>query len=365
MCLRVIMLCAAMVLSGCASNDHLPPRPPITEDAHLDTTTFPGVAHFIDVNQGDATLLEFPCGVILIDAGGDGDEDVQRLVEYLDAVFDRRPDLNRTLDLVLITHAHIDHTRGLDALRGSFTIRRYIDGGRDTGSGIAPIRRFKQAAANEQIAVRKIVDDDIAALPHRRGLTDDFIDPLRCDACDPRLTILAASHENGSGLFSNENYHSLVVRIDLGESSLLITGDLETQGIKHLLSRYRGTDMLDVDVYHAGHHGQRDGTTPELAAAMSPQLAVISCGDCEPTLDPISAYAFGNPRKSIIEMLSEYVERDRAEPLTAKVAPAARWFNDHRIQRAIYCTAWDGDIIIGMGADGTLRVVNDEERNLE
>ena len=317
-------------------------------------------AHFIDVDQGDATLLEFSCGLVLIDAGGDEDDDVQRLVNYLEAVFARRPELNRTIDLVIITHAHIDHTRSLDAVRERFAIRRYLDGGRDTGSGIPPVRRLREAAQRESIEMRTVRDADVAALPRGHGLTNDFIDPLHCDMCDPRLTILSASHEGNVGLLTNENHHSLVIRVDFGQTSFLFTGDLPGKAIDRLVNRYRGTNLLDVDVYHAGHHGQYDGTTPQLVAAMSPMIAVISCGRAKPTLDPISAQSFGNPRAGVIEMLSAVLSHDRARPITAPLATAPHLFTPTHIQRAVYCTAWDGDVVMLSDAFSTLSAYKEQ-----
>ena len=70
-------------------------------------------AHFINVGQGDATLLEFPCGAVLIDAGGFDATTSEQLVEYLSLFFERRPDLDNTLDTVFVTHTHIDHNRAL------------------------------------------------------------------------------------------------------------------------------------------------------------------------------------------------------------------------------------------------------------
>jgi phosphoribosyl 1,2-cyclic phosphodiesterase len=52
-------------------------------------------------------------------------------------VFDNRPDLHNTLDLIIITHNHIDHTRALRAVVEQFSVLRYIDNGQLTGTGTA------------------------------------------------------------------------------------------------------------------------------------------------------------------------------------------------------------------------------------
>src|SRR3989304_3847221 len=61
-------------------------------------------AHVIDMGQANATLLEFPCGAVLIDAGAQDEEKVDELVRFLNEFFARRLDLNRTLKSIIITH---------------------------------------------------------------------------------------------------------------------------------------------------------------------------------------------------------------------------------------------------------------------
>ena len=91
-------------------------------------------AHFIDVGQANATLLEFKCGVVLIDAGADQEHE-EALVEFLNRFFDDRPAFQRTIKLVLITHNHIDHTMALDSVVKNFKVERYIDHGMLEGRG--------------------------------------------------------------------------------------------------------------------------------------------------------------------------------------------------------------------------------------
>src|SRR5947208_1830856 len=72
--------------------------------------------HLINVGQGCATLIEFPCAAILIDTGGESDSlfnSSDSLKAYLEDFFDKRTDLNHTLQCVYLTHPHIDHTRGI------------------------------------------------------------------------------------------------------------------------------------------------------------------------------------------------------------------------------------------------------------
>ena len=59
-----------------------------------------------------ATLLEFKCGVVLIDAGAEDDEHVDGLVDFITSVLGARPELDSTLEAVYVKHNHIDHNPG-------------------------------------------------------------------------------------------------------------------------------------------------------------------------------------------------------------------------------------------------------------
>ncbi len=178
------------------------------------------------------------------------------------------------------------------------------------------------------------------------GLANAIIDPF--DACasagdgdmsagggaliDPRVTALWGRVHDASELasgwqdedLSNANNHSVVLRIDFGAASVLLTGDLEEVGIAALIAQYAGSGLLDVDVYKAGHHGSYNGTTAALVNAMSPRAAVISAGPAARFGD-WTAWEYGHPRWPAVSDLlgdgdSDGVSAARPDPIDALVA---------------------------------------------
>src|SRR5262252_5766731 len=118
----LIVILACVALSG----------PRIAGESATTPTAGNMNAHFINVGQGASVLLEFSCGAALIDTGGEANGDFNSttaLTDYLDAFFARRTDLHKTFGLVVISHPHIDHTRGLPAVFQKYTVRTMVDDG--------------------------------------------------------------------------------------------------------------------------------------------------------------------------------------------------------------------------------------------
>jgi competence protein ComEC len=323
--------------------------------------------HVIDVGQGSATLIEFPCAAMLVDTGGESNREfhsTEELQDYLDAFFARRSDLNRTFHSLVLTHPHIDHTRGVTTVLSRYRVRNAITNGwtaRASGSGgqnklHRTISRAEESAnPNDNIG---FAEARLAAIPRGQGLTNAIIDPIACPAIDPKITLLWGRLETNppwtQKTFKNQNNHSAIVRIDFGAASYLITGDLEDHAIARLVAHYRGSQVLDVDVYQVGHHGSHNGTTDALLRALTPKIAVIAMGEPERRID-WTAWDYGHPRKTIVDMLHRHVSATRT-PVDVMVAPAAKRFQSQRVTKAIYGTGWDGNIILEADADGTWRV---------
>jgi len=332
--------------------------------------TPPMSAHFIDVGQAHATLLEFPCGVMLVDAGAQDDAFADALIAYLGFFFDSHPQYNRTLASVLITHNHIDHTRVLRRVVETFAVERYIDNGWTTGSGRAGPNwlRDEVARGRRDIRVLDVQDSQVEAVG-RRGLTNGDIDPFSCQGTDPQIRILQGSFRDVNpgwpdGEYDNQNNHSLVTRVDYGTLSFLFMGDLEIAGIELLLDYYNktaaGRRRLNADVLQVGHHGSHNATTHELINAVTPTIAVVPVGNWRfgqgPDGNRFSTNGYGHPRKVVIDLLQGHLTRKRGSTISAFLGLRAGKFQQAQIAKAVYATGWDGTVKVTGRSDSDLRV---------
>jgi competence protein ComEC len=320
--------------------------------------------HLIDVGQGEAILLEFSCGAALIDTGGESNEEFQStdaLLRYLDDFFERRHDLDKRLDLLVLSHPHIDHTRGVKEVLARYKPRNIVTDGLTTGSGKAgqlAARKFASDAedSTNDIGYKTIsVEDDLAG---DAGYSDGVVDPLRCSDVDPQLRALWGAQKANPGwpkaAFSNVNNHSVVMRLDFGKASFLFPGDLEQNAIAAIVDKYRSSALLDVDVLKVGHHGADNALTAPLVEAVSPKMAVLSMGPSDRE-EPWTAWAYGHPRKKTIDLLVGKVSGLRAA-VTMPVASAVKKFAARKIEKAIYATGWEGTVVLRAKADGTITI---------
>lgn len=382
---RAAWSCMWMVVAGCSSPkaEAAQPEPRTTGDEEtvaeaeaLEVAPLAGAepaaaatmrVHFIDVGQGAATLLEWSCGAILVDTGGEDPNQFAStgaLITYLDAFFTERADLNRTLAGLVITHPHIDHTRGVRKLFDEgFTVQNVVTDGLENSSGGAQQRWLHGAGLQRHgYELRRVSLDDVDA---EDGLTDAVIDPVACDDVDPDVRVFWGRVPQNPGWsaeeFADANNHSVVLRVVFAEFSIVITGDLEEVAIEELVAR--SGPELDVDVYEAGHHGSINGTTEGLVDAMSPELSVFEAGPWD-RAGRFSASSFGHPRCEVVDMLVAATSRDRDEAASVRCGLRGRRQNDalganfeeRELARAVYSTGWDGTIVVTARASGDVAV---------
>jgi hypothetical protein len=234
----------------------------------------------------------------------------------------------------------------------TFKVKNLIDGGNMRGSGFPQLRQARKFAAANSIRYRKITDKEIENL----GTTGLRLFPTTLNASDIDLRLLDASRgcENG-------NNDSLIVRVTYKEASYLFDGDAETESdplceaeVPMLVDFYQGTKLVDVDVYKVGHHGSHNGTDEEFMETMSPKISVISAGiHTQHGPGKFHAFQFGHPRENIVALLERFTSEAR-DPVDVYSMPRVKKVKrDRRVERAIYCTCWDGDIVVSTNAAGS------------
>ena len=200
--------------------------------------------HFIDVDQGDATLILSDGHAMLIDAGGNAKGTAVQ--KYL---MDREVS---SLDYAVCTHPDEDHIGGMDVILTKF----------DCGQVIMPD-----------------VESDNASYPYLMDVIEDkmirTMDPVpgtTFDLGQAKCTILAPAGEYED---TDLNNWSVCLRLDCGDSSFLFTGDAEEAAEQDMLA---GDRELGATVLKLGHHGSSSSSSPDFLDAVSPTFAVISCG---------------------------------------------------------------------------------------
>jgi len=255
----------------------------------------PGIrAAFIDVGEGDAALVEIPRGAsggtfrLLVDAGGTwgiyeelfdpGEKSVGR---YL-----RKRGIRR-IDAVLLTHAEADHMNGLQWVLDNVRVDRFLDVGTplaetcDVFPGVA--RCAKLAGLEEGPAMapaqraryRNLLltakDRGIKYVPVSSGLAIDLDSGARISVLSPDPAMIA-----NAGSDSCVNDLSAVVKIEYGEGSLLLTGDIQFEAEERLV-RFQ-EERLKSTLLKVPHHGSSSSSSWRFLQAVAPEVAVISTG---------------------------------------------------------------------------------------
>jgi competence protein ComEC len=322
-------------------------------------------AHFINVGQADATLIEFSKGAVMIDAGGERgaiQESRDSLNRYLTAFYTRRADLKKTIDVLILTHNHYDHIELITDLSKNYRIKRII------ATRFEITEDITDAAKNEGIAIEYMDYRRMDSLMPN-GFDVNIASLVKAGEIVPKLVLYSGDVDVKTkqtinqvtftpSPFRNENNNSIVCKLTYGKASMLFTGDLEEKGIQYLLAKYHGhLALFDTDVYHVGHHGAENGTTQELLNVVTPKIAVISAGS-QSHSNRGSAWDHGHPRTETIEMLEKEVSmKKRNTTATVKaykeqeVPPETMQLN-----KEIYCTCWGGSVIMSVSDTGEYKI---------
>lgn len=224
--------------------------------------------HFIDVGQGDCSLIKWEGASMLIDCGER--EQSEAVLKYL------KKQGVKKLDYIIATHPHSDHIGGMGEIISEMEVDKVIAPriSGDMTPTTKTYERFLQALKDKSLKLT-------AAKP---GTTYTLSDASAAEKVPPKFEVLAPVED-----YDDLNNYSVVIRLTYGSTSYLFTGDAEKQAELDILQSGR---EIDSDVLKMGHHGSSTSSCVEFYEEVSPEICVIQCGE---------GNSYGHPHKEVME----------------------------------------------------------------
>jgi competence protein ComEC len=220
---------------------------------------------FLDVGQGDSVLVTMPDGTtLLVDAGGNTMDSTRRIGETVVSEYLWWRGLSE-IDYVLATHADADHIDGLNDVLKNFTVRSAL------------------------IARRPVDDPEFAKFSQTLARTNTPSETIEAGDVIQFGDVIVNVFWPPAGGEKSTNNNSVVLRIQYGERSILLTGDIEQATERALIASQQ---QLHADVIKVPHHGSKTSSTEAFVAATNPPFAIISVGRTS---------RFGHPHKEVVE----------------------------------------------------------------
>ncbi|MBI2866742.1 MAG: MBL fold metallo-hydrolase [Chloroflexi bacterium] len=213
--------------------------------------------HFVDVGQGDGMYIRTPQGqVMVVDGGGRS----SGLSDFLD-----RHGV-KNIDIVVGTNPDADHIGGLIEVLRRFTVQEvWVDG---------------------QINTTRAYEDFLSAAQRSRAV---YREVRRGDTATLGAVAVRVLHPVEPFIPGDRNQNSVVLKIEYGQTSILLTGDTGVAAERSMLQA--GLDVR-AQVLKLGHHGSSTSTSPAFLQAVAPQVAVYQAGRDN---------QYGHPHPEVVE----------------------------------------------------------------
>ena len=249
--------------------------------------------HFIDVGQGDATLVKADGKYMLIDAGDNSKGTAVQ--NYL------KKQGVKKLDYLILTHTDADHIGGADVIITKFDIDTLFIGD------------FKKD--------NKTYEELVNAIDYKNLKYSTPAVGNEYELGNATFTIVAPNTT-----YDDPNNSSIALLLKNGEDTFLFTGDCEEEAETDILAN---GIYIDCDVYKVGHHGSKTASSKDFLKAITPTYGVISCAE-ENSYGHPHAEALNNLRSMKVQIFrtdeqGSVVAYSNGTEITWNCAPSDTW----------------------------------------
>ncbi len=219
--------------------------------------------YFVDIGQGDASIIRISGKTILIDTGAESEfNNLKLTLNYLEV---------RSIDYVIITHFDSDHSGAIYKILNEYKV--------------------------EKIVISKFIKSDKEVIELSNFISENKLETEFCFVnADDQIKIkdLVVYFLSPNKKYRERNQGSLCFYTYLGSKTILWTGDIDFKIEKSLISRKY---FHPVQFLHVSHHGSKYGSSDEFIKKLSPKVAIISAG---------LKNRYGHPTPEVIERLYKY-----------------------------------------------------------
>jgi beta-lactamase superfamily II metal-dependent hydrolase len=204
---------------------------------------------FLDVGQGDSTLISLPGSVeVLIDGGRDS--------EAVSQVEKNMPPFDNKIEYVIATHPDSDHIGGLPQVLQNYKVGEFIQ--TDKKGDSQTYSKLEDLIKQKNIPVHEVQKGEIISFSALASAKVLWPDEKQIDS-----------------LSSNDS--SVVLRFACGSSYVILTGDAQTEA-QDSIAKENTEDDLAAQIFHTAHHGAKNGFSENLVDKVKPETAIVSVG---------------------------------------------------------------------------------------
>ncbi len=210
-----------------------------------------------DVGQGDSILITSGSEQVLVDGGPSSS-----VLEKLEMAM---PFWDREIELIVSTHPHADHVTGLNYVLDRYLVDRIWTTGQEYSTGV--FKRFQEISND-------IIVKSGNKYYFKNGAT---------------LSVLWPNKSLEGQYLDDPNSGSIVLLLEYGDSSVLLTGDIGIKEEENILD-----NLPDIDVLKVAHQGSFTSTSIKFLEIARPEVAIISVGEND----------YGHPHGIILDRLT-------------------------------------------------------------